>query len=148
MRTMAAAAVIATITAPAVAAEVDVARQAINEALRDSAAAWSAGDLASFMKCYEDGPKISYIGGGGRLVTGYQAIRDMYAARFGGGSPAAMGALSIDIENVRLLSSDYAYVIGRFHLRRAAADGGDVTGLTTLVFHRRAGRWLIIADHS
>ena len=80
-------------------------------------------------------------------MTGYKAIRDMYAQRFGGGSRAAMGSLSIDVESLKLLAPDYAYVVGRFHLRRDAG-GGDATGLTTLIFKRQSGRWLIVADHS
>lgn len=142
------AALVATIAVPAAAADLSAAQQGVTRALADSAVAWSAGDLDRFMTCYEDDPATSYVGGGGRLVTGYRAIRDMYAERFNGGSRAAMGALSINIESLRLLSPDYAYVVGRFHVRRSAADGGDATGLTTLVFHRRAGRWLIVADHS
>lgn len=142
------AAVVATIAVPGTAADLDATRQGITRALSDSAAAWSAGDLNRFMTCYEDDPATSYVSGGGRLVTGYRAIRDMYAQRFGGGSRAAMGALSVDVESLRLLGPDYAYVVGRFHVHRAAADGGDATGLTTLLFHHRAGRWLIVADHS
>lgn len=107
----------------------------------------SAGDLDRFMTCYADDPATSYVGSG-KLVTGYQAIRAMYASRFGGGSRAAMGMLTIDIDSLRLIADDAAYVVGRFHLRRPAADGGDVTGLTTLVFRRQADRWLIVADHS
>lgn len=149
MRTWGAALVAtATVAIPVAATELDVARQGIVRTLTESSAAWSAGDLDSFMTCYADDPATSYVGGGGRLVTGYRAIRDMYAQRFGGGSRVAMGILSIDIETLKLLAPDYAYVVGRFHLRRSAADGGDASGLTTLVFRRQAGRWLIIADHS
>ena len=134
------------ISAPAAAVD-DAAQRGIRQTLADSAAAWSAGDLDRFMTCYADDAATSYVGGG-KLVTGYQAIRQMYASRFGGGSRSAMGVLTIDIESLRLIAADAAYVVGRFHLRRPAADGGDVTGLTTLVFRRQAGRWLIVADHS
>lgn len=136
----------AAMAAPVAAAD-DVARQGIARTLADSAAAWSAGDLDRFMTCYADDPATSYVGSG-KLVTGYQAIRAMYASRFGGGSRAAMGMLTIDIESLRLIADDAAYVVGRFHLRRPAADGGDVTGLTTLIFRQQSGRWLIVADHS
>ncbi len=139
---------VATFAVPAAATGLDAARQGIVQTLADSSAAWSAGNLDRFMTCYADDPATSYVGSAGQVVTGYKSIREMYAGRFGGGSRAAMGRLSVDIETLRLLAPDYAYVIGRFHVRRDAADGGDATGLTTLVFQRRAGRWLIIADHS
>lgn len=122
-------------------------RAAIQAVLDASSAAWSAGDLDRFMTCYENAPTTSYVSGT-RFVQGYRAIRDMYAERFGGGSRAAMGQLRIEIVDLRLLGSEHAYVIGRFHLHRAAADGGDATGPTTLLFHRTAAGWRIIADHS
>lgn len=147
MRGWGATIVVAVTMATPVAAADEAARQGIMQTLADSAAAWSAGDLDRFMTCYADDPATTYVGGG-QLVIGYQGIRTMYANRFGGGSRAAMGTLTLDIERLRLLGDDVAYVVGRFHLRRAAADGGDVSGLTTLVFRRQAGRWLIIADHS
>jgi len=122
-------------------------RAAIQGVLDASSAAWSAGDLDRFMTCYENASSTSYVSGT-RFVQGYQAIRDMYAQRFGGGSKAAMGQLKLEIVDLRLLGSDHAYVIGRFHLHRAAADGGDATGPTTLLLHRTAAGWRIIADHS
>jgi uncharacterized protein (TIGR02246 family) len=123
------------------------ARAGIQATFDASAAAWSAGDLDRFMTCYENAPTTSYVSGT-RFVQGYQAIRSMYAERFGGGSKAKMGQLSLEILDLRLLGDGHAYVVGRFHLHRAPADGGDASGLTTLVFHRTPAGWRIIADHS
>jgi uncharacterized protein (TIGR02246 family) len=123
------------------------AQAAIQAALDASAAAWSAGDLDRFMTCYENAPTTTYVSGT-RFVHGYDAIRAMYAERFGGGSKAAMGQLTLEILDFRLLDKDRAYVVGRFHLHREAAAGGDASGLTTLVFKRSPAGWLIVADHS
>lgn len=122
-------------------------RIAVQAVLEASAAAWTAGDLDGFMTSYENAPTTSYVNST-RFVQGYQAIRAMYGERFGGGSKAAMGRLSIEILDVKVLDADHAYVIGRFHLHRAPADGGDASGPTTLLFHRTAAGWRIIADHS
>lgn len=132
---------------PAIAAQPGAARTAVQDALNASAAAWSAADLDRFMTLYENAPDTVYVGGG-KMVRGYQAIHDMYAARFGGGSAAAMGQLSLEILDFRMTDRDHAFVVGRFHLHRDAASGGDASGLTTLLFHRTPAGWRIIADHS
>ncbi|QNQ10730.1 YybH family protein [Sphingomonas alpina] len=135
------------IAVPAAAARPEAARIAVQEALDASAAAWNAADLDRFMTVYENAPGTVYIGGG-NVVRGYQAIRDMYAGRFGGGSAAAMGQLKLEILDFRLTDRDHAFIVGRFHLHRDAASGGDASGLTSLLFHRTSAGWRIVADHS
>lgn len=122
-------------------------RAAVTATLDASAAGWNAVDIDRFMECYENAPATSYISGP-RLAQGYQAIRALYIDRFAGGAAAAMGHLTLEIVDLRRIGADHAYVIGRFHLSRDAAHGGDATGLTTLLFHRSAAGWRIIADHS
>src|SRR6187402_2672597 len=104
------------------------ARTEIQASLDASAAAWSTGDLDRFMTCYEQAPTTTYVSGA-RFVRGYDAIRAMYAERFGGGSHAKMGRLALEILDFRQIDKRHAYVVGRFHLYRAAADGGDASGL-------------------
>src|ERR1700743_3435276 len=64
----------------------------VQAALDASAAAWNAADLDRFMTCYENAPTTTYVSGA-HFVHGYDAIRAMYAERFGGGTSAAMGQL-------------------------------------------------------
>ena len=131
-------------------AAVDPAAQArvgVQAALDASAAAWSHGDLNRFMTCYEEAPTTTYVSAT-RTVHGYRAIRAMYAERFGGGSSAAMGQLTLEIVDFRMVGASHAYVIGQYHLRRDSAHGGDAMGPTTLLFRRTASGWRIIADHS
>ena len=132
---------------PGAAVAAEPARTAVQAVLDASAAAWSAGELDRFMQCYERGTGTTYVGGG-KVVRGYDAIRAMYAARFGGGDRAAMGALTLEIVDFRQLGPDHAYVIGRFRLDRDQAHGGPASGPTTLVFRRTGASWHIIADHS
>ncbi|WP_231730216.1 SgcJ/EcaC family oxidoreductase [Novosphingobium sp. Fuku2-ISO-50] len=123
------------------------ARADIQAVLTASAAAWSAGDLDRFMASYAPMATTTYLSGT-HLVHGYAEIRAMYAQRFGGGSQAAMGELTVDIVDFRLLGPAHAYVIGHFHLHRDAAHGGDAEGPTSLVFERTPAGWRIVADHS
>ncbi len=118
---------------------------AISKALQASAAAWSRGDLAAFMLCYDDSPNTEYVKSTG-VVEGFPAIRDMYAARYGNGH--SMGKLTLEIASYRQLGAAYALVTGRFSLTRPKGDGGDAAGLFSLVFHRSKSGWHIIYDHS
>ncbi len=119
------------------------ARPAITRALADSAAGWNAGDLNRFMAAYKRSPDITYISGG-EVVRGFEAIRARYAGRFASGGDK--GQLAIDILDARPAGPGYAYVIGRYHLHRAA--GAELSGITTLLFEHVGTGWLIVADHS
>ncbi|MES2055009.1 MAG: SgcJ/EcaC family oxidoreductase [Pseudomonadota bacterium] len=123
------------------------ARAAVQAVLDASAKAWNAGDLDRFMTCYDKAPTTTYVSGD-NFVQGYDAIRARYAQRFGGGTRAAMGELTLEIVDFRMLGNGHAYVVGRFHLHRDAANGGDASGPTTLVFAHTASGWRIVADHS
>ncbi len=120
---------------------------AISKTLQDSAGAWSRGDLAAFMTCYENSPTTEYVKTTG-VVEGYAAIQDMYASRFGTGSPGGFGRLSLEVTNYRQLGAAYALVTGHFALARPKAQGGDSNGVFTLIFHRSGSGWHIIYDHS
>ena len=144
---MASVIVVAGTVTGAVAAEPAAQTQAAVQAILDATAgAWNAGDLDRFMTSYEPAPTTTYVNAS-RFVVGYDAIRAMYAGPFSGGG-AAMGRLSLEIIDFRQLGDDHAYVVGRFHLHRDAAHGGDVSGPTTLLFKRSSAGWRIIADHS
>ncbi len=120
-------------------------KAAIEATLTTSAKAWSKDDLDAFMHCYEDGPDTAYVKEGG-VVKGYRAIRDMYAARFGGAS-GALGQLSMETLDFTPLGADYALVVGRYHLK-PAKPGPEASGIFTLVFHKSAAGWRIISDHT
>ncbi|CAN7364302.1 nuclear transport factor 2 family protein [Phenylobacterium sp. LjRoot225] len=137
--------------APAVgAAEAMPAQQAVQQALDQSAAAWTAGRLDDFMTLYERDPATSYVSSG-QVITGYEAIRARYAARFAGASPADgpvdLGVLTLEVLDFRALSPTYVFVLGRYHLKDRKT--GEVkSGPTTLLFRRGPAGWKIISDHT
>jgi len=118
--------------------------QAIKQALDTSAAAWSAGDLKTFMECYERAPGTRYVSSSG-IIEGYEAIEAMYASRFQKPG-ASLGKLTLELIDVKPLGSQYAFVVGRYHLK--PDTGAEVSGITTLLFHKVGTRWLISSDHS
>jgi uncharacterized protein (TIGR02246 family) len=136
-------AVVATATVSAETPAVPTA-QAIKQTLDASAAAWSAGDLKTFMECYERAPGTRYVSSSG-VIEGYDAIEAMYTARFKkpGGT---FGKLTLELIDVKPLGSEYAFVVGRYHLK--PDTGAEISGITTLLFHKVGSRWLISSDHS
>lgn len=119
----------------------------IGRVMDTSAAAWSAGDLDGFMDSYEDSPDTVFVGGAG-LKRGKAAIRAVYAPRFEQAKPGALGALTFDVLELRPLGDAHALMIGRFHLRPKDTAQPEATGIFSLTFHRRDGRWRIVCDHT
>lgn len=118
--------------------------QAIKKTLDDSAAAWSAGDLKTFMGCYERSPGTQFVGASG-IVSGYEAIEAMYASTYKKPG-ASLGKLRLEVVDVKDLGPQYAFVIARYHLK--PDTGAEMSGLSTLLFHKVGGRWVINSDHS
>jgi len=111
-------------------------RQEIEALLSRSAAAWSAGNLDAFMECYEDSPDTVYLSAT-RLVSGYAAIRAMYAERFG----ESMGLLKITVLQIQPIGTSHALVAGSY-----ALDAHR--GMCSLILRATEGGWRISADHT
>jgi len=114
----------------------------VTDLLARSARSWNRADLDAFMRSYEDAPDTVYISAK-TVIHGYAAIRAHYAAHYG---RSGMGVLSFSDLTVRALGGDYAVAFARWHL--ALPGGTHPTGLFSLVLHRTAAGWRIIADHS
>ncbi|MCC6366146.1 MAG: SgcJ/EcaC family oxidoreductase [Bryobacterales bacterium] len=117
----------------------------VRAVLQSQQEAWNRGDIRTFMSGYENSPETTYIGRS--VVKGYQAILDNYVKRYA--DKSAMGQLTFDHIEVRLVSANVAITTGEFHLKRDARSGGDASGRFTLVLRRGAGgAWRIIHDHT
>ena len=103
---------------------------------------WNRGDVEGFMQTYWKSDSLMFIGKKG-VVRGWQQTLDNY--KKGYPDTAAMGKLSFDIVEVKPLSKEYAFVVGKWMLKRSI---GDVSGHYTLLFRRIKGQWKIVADHS
>jgi peptidoglycan-N-acetylglucosamine deacetylase len=131
------------------------ARAAVAVLLQQQAAAWSRGDLEGFCSAYADDAVFVSPSG---LTEGHQAVLERYRKHYT--TPAEMGALTLTVLETREAWGSEANVfkdampsrthgisvVARWALRRA--DGGESSGLTLLVFHRRDGRWVIVQDAS
>jgi uncharacterized protein (TIGR02246 family) len=118
--------------------------QDIRAVLDQQSAAWNRGDIPAFMEGYERTPKLTFVGKS--LTHGYDEVLESYKKRYP--TPDAMGKLRFEILDIQLLGSDYANVVGRFHLERNTAGGGNADGIFTLLFKKTPKGWKVIQDHT
>lgn len=104
--------------------------------------AWNAGDIGGFMAGYWEDEAVRFASGG-EATTGWLATLKRYRERYP--DPAAMGFLSFEDIDVTVLAPDAAVVFGAWALD---CETDPVSGLFTLVFRKKEGRWVIVHDHT
>ena len=116
--------------------------QAIRKLMADQSEAWNRGSIEDFMKGYWDNDSLTFIGHGG-ITYGYTNTMNNYKTTYSDASK--MGKLFFSLIKVKKLSPEYAFVTGKWFLKRTA---GDIGGFYTLLFRKMNGKWFIITDHS
>jgi uncharacterized protein (TIGR02246 family) len=128
----------------AAAQNVESDKAAINKVLHDQEMAWNKGDIEDFMHGYNDSPDTTFIGK--TIAHGYQPILQRYKTAYA--NRDIMGKLTFTELDVRMLGPNHAVVVGKFHLTRNAAGGGDSSGIYSLILEREPEGWRIIVDHT
>jgi ketosteroid isomerase-like protein len=103
---------------------------------------WNRGNIDGYMVGYWESDSLVFIGKNGPTY-GYRATLDRYRKAYP--DVARMGQLTSTVISVRLLSPEWAYVTGRWQLKRTI---GDLSGYYTLLLRKINGEWLIVEDHS
>lgn len=114
----------------------------IREILSNQIRAWNKGDIDDFMQGYWKSDSLLFIGKSG-VINGWQKTLDNYKKNYP--DTAAMGVLNFNLLQLKPLSAEYYFVIGKWHLQRTA---GDLGGHFTLLFKKINGAWFIVTDHS
>ncbi len=114
----------------------------IRKILSNQEDAWNRGDIDEFMQGYWKSDSLSFIGKSG-VTKGWQKTLDNYKKNYP--DTAAMGVLNFDLLELKPLSAEYYFVIGKWHLQRTV---GDLGGHFTLLFKKINGVWFIVTDHS
>jgi uncharacterized protein (TIGR02246 family) len=114
----------------------------IMAAMNASAAGWNTGSLDRFMSVYA--ADAVFVGKDG-LVNGRAAIAARYRPSFADGANRR-GRLSFEPLGFRRISGRHQLLWARWRLTPAA--GPSESGVTTLLFERRAEGWRIVSDHS
>lgn len=117
-------------------------KKAIMTILQRQSEAWNKGNIEEFMKGYWNNDTLMFIGKSG-VTYGYSNTLANYKKNYS--DAEKMGKLFFDILQVKKLSADYYFVVGKWLLKRTI---GDLSGHYTLLFHKIKGSWYIIADHS
>lgn len=118
--------------------------QDIRKVLDDQVAAWNRGDIPAFMEGYNKSASTTFVGTA--ITKGHAQVLANYKRRYP--TRAKMGTLRFSELETRMLGTDYASVIGRFHLDHGADAGGEAAGIFTLLFHKTANGWKVILDHT
>jgi uncharacterized protein (TIGR02246 family) len=124
---------------------------AIRSVIEAQVTAWNHGDIPAFMASYEDSPETTFVGTAS-VNKGFQPILERY--KKGYATREQMGTLTFKDLDIRLLPSasgatEYAVVTGRFHLDRNAKGAATKDdGIFSLVWHKSAGGWKIVLDHT
>ena len=116
--------------------------KAIRNLLALQTIAWNQGNLEAFMQGYWKSDLLIFIGKNGPQ-DGYTKTLANY--KKSDPDTAAMGQLHFNLLELKPLSSQYYFVIGKWHLQRTV---GDKEGHFTLLFRKIKGQWFIVADHS
>jgi uncharacterized protein (TIGR02246 family) len=115
---------------------------AIRNVLQEQTEAWNKGDLEAFMQTYWQNDSLVFVSKNG-VTRGWKNTLENYKRSYP--DIEAMGKLSFDIIEIRPLSPQYYFVVGKWTLRKSV---GDFSGYYTLLLRRIKGQWKIIADHS
>lgn len=105
--------------------------------------AWNHGDLEGFMQGYWRSDSLMFIGKSG-VTQGHAATLSRYQA----GYPDLETMGQLTFTNLKWLSigSDHGWLLGEWKLERSNGEGSG--GMYTLLWRRRGGSWVIVADHS
>ncbi len=112
--------------------------------------AWNRGDIPAFMETYENSPQTTFVGK--TVAKGFAPILERYKKNYS--TREQMGTLTFSELEVRTLpvasgATEYAVVVGKFHLERTSKGAGTRDdGIFSLVWHKQGGKWRILLDHT
>ncbi len=116
-------------------------REELRTLLETQASAWTRGDLEAFCAVYAD--DATFISPSG-VTKGRQNVLDRYRAKYV--DKAGMGALTLEIEELRAANATSASVLARWTL--TWPDKPKAEGLTLIVFFKTGNGWRIVQDAS
>ncbi|WP_017731378.1 YybH family protein [Nafulsella turpanensis] len=120
-------------------------KEQIAAVLEQQTQAWNSGRLEDFMKGYWRSDSLMFIGKSG-LTYGWDQTLQNYRRNYS--DRQKMGKLRFDVINIQPVVEQEAYfVVGKWHLKRDAAVG-DLEGYFSLLWKKKDGNWVIVADHS
>lgn len=115
---------------------------AIRKLLQEQTEAWNKGNLEAFMETYWNHDSLLFVSKNG-VTRGWKNTLENYKKSYP--DTEAMGKLSFDIIEIKPISSQYCFVVGKWMLAKSV---GDFSGHYSLLVRKINGQWKIVADHS
>ena len=115
---------------------------AIREVFDKQTAAWNRGDTAAFMDGYWKSPDTEFVGTSG-MIRGWDNVMARYKRVYP--DSKAMGHLSFDNIEIKMLCPVAAYATGEFKLER---ESGNLSGIYTVIVKKLPEGWRAIHDHT
>lgn len=103
--------------------------------------AWNNHDIQGFMADYWQSEDFTFQSGDQRLY-GWEKLLKRYQTSYAG---EKMGKLTFSDIQIKVLSADYAYALGRWKVEQ---DDTTKSGVFTIIFKLFPSGWKIIHDHS
>jgi ketosteroid isomerase-like protein len=114
----------------------------IRKLLEDQRQAWNRGNLNEYMQGYNQSDSLLFVGKNGPQY-GWNNTLENYKKSYP--NQSAMGYLSFDIKEIKMIAADHAFVLGAWHLKR---EKDEPKGFFTLLVKKIKGHWKVISDHS
>lgn len=114
----------------------------IRQLLSEQDKAWNRGDTEGFMNGYWQSDSLMFIGKSS-ITYGWQNTLNNYKKNYP--DTASMGKLNFDLIELKRLSVNYFFVVGKWQLNRSI---GNLGGSFTLLLRKIKNKWVIIKDHS
>ncbi len=102
---------------------------------------WNEENIEGFMEYYWNSEKFTFQSGNKRL-HGWEALLSRYKESYSGEKWEKLDFTDIEI---KVLSNDMAYVLGRWQL---LSNDSSEEGLFTIIFLRMPEGWRIVHDHT
>lgn len=113
----------------------------ITDILDQQKISWNEENIEGFMEYYWNSEKFTFQSGNKRF-HGWDALLSRYKESYSGEKWGKLGFTCIEI---KVLSNDIAYVLGRWQL---LYNDSSEEGLFTIIFLRMPEGWRIVHDHS
>lgn len=103
---------------------------------------WNNGDMIGYMQGYLKSDSLLFVGKTGPFY-GWEKNLQVYQQVYP--DKAAMGNLTFDIIQIKMIDKKYAFVLGGWNLQM---EKGEQKGFFTLLVKKFKEGWKIVVDHS
>lgn len=103
---------------------------------------WNNGDMIGYMQGYLKSDSLLFVGKTGPFY-GWEKNLQVYQQVYP--DKVAMGNLTFDIIQIKMIDKKYAFVLGGWNLQM---EKGEQKGFFTLIVKKFKEGWKIVVDHS